>query len=61
MDFVDLDTEHFAKESGAVRVQISGEDFEALVRGEPSAELVAKIAAAREDQESASGTVHQGV
>jgi len=42
-------------------VQISGEDFEALVRGEPSAELVAKIAAAREDQESASGTVHQGV
>jgi hypothetical protein len=53
LDMVAIDNERWARESGAVRMQISNEDLEALMRGEPSAELVAKIEAAREDQESA--------
>jgi hypothetical protein len=32
LDFVDLDNERFAKESGAVRTQISREDLEKLMR-----------------------------
>jgi hypothetical protein len=53
LDVVAIDNERWARDNGAVRVKISAEDFEALVRGEPSGELISKIEAAREDQESA--------
>ena len=53
LDVVAIDNERWARDNGAVRVKISAEDFEALVRGEPSAELISKIEAAREDQEPA--------
>ena len=53
LEKVAIDNERWARESGAVRVQISSEDFEALVRGEPSVELVAKIQQAQKEQESA--------
>jgi len=50
---VAIDNERWAKENGAIRMRISNEDLEALVRGEPSAKCVAQIDAAREEQESA--------
>ena len=53
LEKVAIDNERWARENGAVRMKISNEDFEALVRGEPPAELIAKIEAAREEQESA--------
>jgi hypothetical protein len=52
LDMVAVDNERWAKESGAVRMQISGEDFQKLMRGEQPPELIAKIEAAREEQES---------
>jgi len=53
LDKVAIDNERWAKESGAVRMKISHEDFEALLRGEPPVELLAKIQQAQKEQESA--------
>jgi len=53
LDKVAIDNERWARESGAVRMKISHEDFEALMRGEPPPELIAKIEQAQKEQESA--------
>jgi hypothetical protein len=53
LDFVDLDNERFAKESGAIRMTMSGEDLQKLMRGEQPPELIAKIEAMKAEQESA--------
>ena len=50
---VAIDNERWARDNGAIRMRISNEDLEALVRGEPPAKCVAQIDAAREEQESA--------
>lgn len=53
LDMVAVDNERWAKESGAVRMQMSGEDFQKLMRGEQPPELIAKIEAMKAEQESA--------
>ena len=53
LDKVAIDNERWARENGAVRMKISNEDFEALMRGEPTSELVAKLQQAQKEQESA--------
>jgi len=53
LDKVAIDNERWARETGAIRMKISSEDFEALVRGKPSAELAAKLEQAQKEKESA--------
>ena len=53
LEKVAIDNERWARENGAVRMKISNEDFEALMRGEPPPELIAKIEAMKAAQESA--------
>jgi hypothetical protein len=53
LDKVAIDNERWAKESGAIRVEVKREDFEALMRGEPPPELIATIEALKAEQESA--------
>jgi len=50
---VAIDNERWARENGAVRMKISNEDLEALMRGEQPPELIAKIEAAQAEQDSA--------
>jgi len=47
LDKVAIDNERWARDNGAVRVEVKREDFEALMRGEPPPELIAKIEAAK--------------
>ena len=49
---VAVDNERWARERNSVRVQVSGDDFEKLMRGEHP-ELIAKIEAAKAGQEPA--------
>jgi hypothetical protein len=53
LDKVAIDNERWAKDSGAVRMKISGDDFQKLMRGEQPPELIAKIEAMKAEQESA--------
>ncbi len=53
LDIVATDNERWARESGAVRMQISGEDLQKIMRGEQPPELTAKIEAMKSEQESA--------
>lgn len=50
---VAIDNERWARENGAVRMKISNEDLEALIRGEQPPELIAKIEAMKAEQDSA--------
>jgi len=50
---VAIDNERWARENGAIRMKISNEDLEALMRGEQPPELIAKIEAAQAEQDSA--------
>lgn len=52
LDKVAIDNERWARASGAIRVEVKREDFEALMRGEPPPELIAKIEAVKAEQES---------
>ena len=52
LDKVAIDNERWAKESGAVRIQMSGEDFQKLMRGEQPPELIAKIEQMQKEKES---------
>lgn len=53
LDKVAIDNERWARENGAVRMKISNEDLEALMRGEQPPELIAKIETLKAEQESA--------
>ena len=53
LDFVEIDNERWAKESGAVSMTMSGEDLQKLMRGEQPPELIARIEAMKAEQESA--------
>ena len=53
LDKVAIDNERWAKESGAVSMKISGEDFQKLLRGEQPPELIAKIEQMQKEKESA--------
>jgi hypothetical protein len=53
LDVVEVDNERWAKESGAIRVRVSAEDFQKLMKGEQPPELIAKIEQAQKEKESA--------
>ena len=53
LDKVAVDNERWAKESGAVRLAISGEELQQLMKGEQPKELIARIEAMRKEKESA--------
>ena len=43
LDKVAVDNKRWAKESGAVRMEISGEDLQKLMRGEQPPQLIARV------------------
>lgn len=53
LDYVAIDNKRWEQESGAVRMTISTEDLQALMRGEQPAALIQKVEAIKAEQESA--------
>ncbi len=52
LDRVAVDNKRWAEEKGSVRMQVSGEELEALMRGEQPPELIARIEQAQEEPEA---------
>lgn len=53
LDKVAIDNKRWAKESGAIQMEISGEELQQLMKGEQPKELIARIEAMRKEKESA--------